>query len=403
MKLASCKKAYSRDTQRAVPPEATEKRIKALLPAAGITCVADITSLDRIGIPVFSSIRPTARRGAVSVYNGKGATPAEARVSAMMEGIERFSAELTREDLLVERYSALSGYKSVLDPASLILPKGVDCDAPVAWTEGEDLISGDEILVPASAVYHPLPVLYPQLFRTTTNGLASGNTMEEAVFHALMELIERDAWSLAEASRDTGPALSGITDELALSLLKKFGDAGVEVALKDITSDIGIPTVVAVADDVLLKDPSLLTIGMGSHTSARIAVLRALTEVAQSRLTQIHGAREDTTVADVRKKMGYERTKRMNRYWFESRETRPFFALTSFDSDDFLDDITLAIERLRGAGLDRVVAVDLTRESVGVPVVRVIVPGLEVYAMDQERAGGRCDAARRRGIPRPKP
>jgi thioglycine synthase len=403
MKLASCKKAYSRDTQRAVPPEATEKRIKALLPAAGITRVADITSLDRIGIPVFSSIRPTARRGAVSVYNGKGATPAEARVSAMMEGIERFSAELTREDLLVERYSALSGYKSVLDPASLILPKGVDCDAPVAWTEGEDLISGDEILVPASAVYHPLPVLYPQLFRTTTNGLASGNTMEEAVFHALMELIERDAWSLAEASRDTGPALSGITDELALSLLKKFGDAGVEVALKDITSDIGIPTVVAVADDVLLKDPSLLTIGMGSHTSARIAVLRALTEVAQSRLTQIHGAREDTTVADVRKKMGYERTKRMNRYWFESRETRPFFALTSFDSDDFLDDITLAIERLRGAGLDRVVAVDLTRESVGVPVVRVIVPGLEVYAMDQERAGGRCDAARRRGIPRPKP
>jgi ribosomal protein S12 methylthiotransferase accessory factor len=403
MKLASCKKAYSRDTQRAVPPEDTLIRIKALLPAAGITRVADITSLDRVGIPVFSSIRPTARRGAVSVYNGKGATPAEARVSAMMEGIERFSAEVAREDLLVERYSVLSGYENVLDPASLILPAGVDCDSPIAWTRGQDLTTGEEILVPASAVYHPLPVLYPQLFRTTTNGLASGNTVEEAVFHALMELIERDAWSLAEASRDTGPALSEVTDELALSLLKKFGDAGVEVTLKDITSDIGIPSVAAVADDVLLKDPSLLTIGMGSHTSARIAVLRALTEVAQSRLTQIHGAREDTPLADFRKKMGYERTKRMNRYWFSSRETRPFSALPSFDSDDFLDDITLAADRLRGAGLDRIVAVDLTRESIGVPVVRVIVPGLEVYAMDQERAGRRCDAARRRGLPRPKP
>ncbi|MDD1714873.1 MAG: YcaO-related McrA-glycine thioamidation protein [Methanoregulaceae archaeon] len=403
MKLASCKKAYSRDTQRAVPPEETLKRVKALLPAAGITRVADITSLDRIGIPVFSSIRPTARRGAVSVYNGKGATPAEARVSAMMEGIERFSAEIAREDLLVERYSVLSVSENVLDPASLILPKSVDCDAPVAWTRGEDLISGEDILVPASAVYHPLPVLYPQLFRTTTNGLASGNTLEEAVFHALMELIERDAWSLAEASRDTGPALTEVTDELALSLLKKFGDAGVEVTLKDITSDIGIPTVAAVADDVLLKDPSLLTIGMGSHTSARIAVLRALTEVAQSRLTQIHGAREDTPMADVRKKMGYERTKRMNRYWFESQETRPFPAMHSFDSDDFLDDITLATEKLRDAGLDRIVAVDLTRESMGVPVVRVIVPGLEVYAMDQDRAGRRCDAARHRRLPRPKP
>ncbi|NTV00609.1 MAG: YcaO-related McrA-glycine thioamidation protein [Methanoregulaceae archaeon] len=402
MKLASCKKAYSRDTQRAVPPEETEKRVKALLPAAGITRVADITSLDRIGIPVFSSIRPTARRGAVSVYNGKGATPAEARVSAMMEGIERFSAETAREDLLVERYSVLSVSENVLDPASLILPKSVDGDAPVAWTRGQDLISGEEILVPASAVYHPLPVLYPQLFRTTTNGLASGNTVEEAVFHALMELIERDAWSLAEASRSTGPVLTDVTDELSLSLLKKFGDAGVEVTLKDITSNIGIPTVAAVADDVLLKDPSLLTIGMGSHTSARIAVLRALTEVAQSRLTQIHGAREDTPMAEVRKKMGYERTKRMNRYWFESRETRSFPAMPSFDSDDFLDDITLAGERLRAVGLDRIVAVDLTRESLGVPVVRLIVPGLEVYAMDQDRAGRRCDAARRRDLSRPK-
>jgi len=75
----------------------------------------------------------------------------------------------------------------------------------------------------------------------------------------------------------------------------------------------------------------------------------------------------------------------------------------SFDSDDFLDDITLATEKLRDAGLDRIVAVDLTRESMGVPVVRVIVPGLEVYAMDQDRAGRRCDAARHRRLPRPKP
>jgi putative methanogenesis marker protein 1 len=403
MKLSSCKKSYTNDTQRAVPPEATLARIEGLLPAAGITRVADITSLDRVGIPVFSSIRPTAGKGAISVYNGKGATPAEARVSAMMEGIERFSAELEREDLLVERYSILSRNEHALDPANLILPSGADPERPIPWTKGYDLVSGEEILVPASAVYHPLPPRYIQLFRTSTNGLASGNTLEEAVFHALMELIERDAWSLAEASRNTGPRLEEINDDLALSLLQKFGEAGVEVTLKDITSDIGIPTVAAVSDDVLLKDPSLLTIGMGTHTSARIAVLRALTEVAQSRLTQIHGAREDTTVADVRKKMGYERTRRMNRYWFDAPATRNFPELSSFDSNDFLDDITTASERLRKAGLERIIAVDLTRESIGVPVVRVIVPGLEVYAMDQERAGRRCHAARNRRLSRPQP
>ena len=403
MILSPCRKVYTNDTQRTVSPEETLARVEKLLPAAGITRVADITNLDRIGIPVFSSIRPTAGLGAVSVYNGKGATPAEAKVSAMMEGIERFSAEVHHHDLRVERYSRIQEETSALDPATLVLPAGSDPDAPIPWVAGYDIGAGEDILVPASAVFHPLPPGYPQLFRTSTNGLASGNTIEEAVFHALMEIIERDAWSLVEASRDTGPELREIDDPLAESLLSRFRAAGVDVTVKDITSDIGIPTIAAISDDTLLQDPALLTIGMGTHTSARIAVLRALTEVAQSRLTQIHGAREDTTVADFRKRIGYERTKRMNRYWFFSRESRRFSDIPSFDSLDFLDDITLAQQRLREAGLRRMIVVNLTRETIGVPVVRVIVPGLEVFAMDQERIGRRCHEARDRRLSRSKP
>ena len=396
MRLSSCKKSYTSDTQRTVTPEETLARVERLLPAAGITRVADITSLDRIGIPVFSSIRPTAGQGAVSVYNGKGATPAEAKVSAMMEGIERFSAEVHGQELVVARYSRIAQDLPALDPALLVLPRGADPDMPIPWVSGYDLIANEEILVPASAVFHPLPPHYPQLFRTSTNGLASGNTPEEAVFHALMELIERDAWSLVEASRDTGPAVEDIDDPLAGSLLGKFQAADVAVTVRDITSDIGIPTIAAVSDDTRLRDPTLLTIGMGSHTSARIAVLRALTEVAQSRLTQIHGAREDTTVADIRKKMGYERAKRMNRYWFEAPIQEKFSKIPSFDSPDFLDDIMLTIRRLKAAGLSRVIATDLTRAEIGVPVVRVVVPGLEIAAMDQERVGQRCRYAQHR-------
>jgi len=399
MRLSSCKKSYTSDTQRTVPPEETLARVERLLPAAGITRVADITSLDRIGIPVFSSIRPTAGQGAVSVYNGKGATPAEAKVSAMMEGIERYSAEVHGQELLVAKHSRIAGDMAALDPAHLILPRGADPDMPIPWVAGHDLIADEEVLVPASAVFHPLPPEYPQLFRTSTNGLASGNTPEEAVFHALMELVERDAWSLVEASRDTGPAVEEIDDPLAGSLLGKFREADVAVTVRDITSDIGIPTIAAVSDDTRLRDPTLLTIGMGSHTSSRIAVLRALTEVAQSRLTQIHGAREDTTVADIRKKMGYERAKRMNRYWFEALTREKFSTIPSFDSPDFLDDIMLTIRRLEAAGLTRVVVTDLTRAEIGVPVVRVVVPGLEIAAMDQERVGARCQAAQHRRVP----
>jgi ribosomal protein S12 methylthiotransferase accessory factor len=90
-----------------------------------------------------------------------------------------------------------------------------------------------------------------------------------------------------------------VEDDLAKGLLDKFAAAEVDVYLRDITSDIGVATCAAAADDVKLRDPTLLTTGMGTHTSAGVAVLRALTEVAQSRLTQIHGAREDTTIADL--------------------------------------------------------------------------------------------------------
>ena len=400
IRLQSCRKAYAKETQRTVPPEETLRLARAKLPAAGITRVADITNLDRIGIPVFSSIRPTAGAGAISVYNGKGATPIEAEVSAVMEGIERYSGEMDGREAVVGRYSEVSAGRAAIDPADLILPERVPADITVPWVEGYDIVGEEEVLVPGHAVYHPLPVTCGRLFRTNTNGLASGNTIEEATFHALMEVVERDAWSLVEVTRNTGPRIEGIEDGLAADLLGKFAAAGVEVTLKDITSDIGIPTVAAVADDVVLRDPTLLTIGMGSHTSASIAVLRALTEVAQSRLTQIHGAREDTDTADVRKRIGYERTKRLNRHWFAESETVRFPEMPSFDSDDFLTDIHHVVDRLGAAGLSRVVVVDLTRQEIGIPVVRVIVPGLEMYAMDQDRMGRRCRDARSRRLPR---
>ncbi|HZD42596.1 MAG TPA: YcaO-related McrA-glycine thioamidation protein [Methanomicrobiales archaeon] len=404
MHLRPCKKGYREDTHRAFPPEETLKRIEGKMAGAGITRVADITNLDRIGIPVFSSIRPVAEEGAITVYNGKGATPIEARISAMMEGIERCSAELDGREPSVGSYSKISLEENVLDPAELILPRGQNPNLVIPWVRGYDLMAEEEILVPAHAVFHPLSDRYARLFRTNTNGLASGNTLEEAVFHGLAEVIERDAWSLVEASRDTGPVIRNVRDGLVKELLGKFEAAQVSVILRDISSDVGIPTFAAVSDDIQLKDPALLTIGMGTHTSANVAMLRALTEVAQSRLTQIHGAREDTNVADFRKSIGYERAKRLNRYWFEIREERDYSDLLSFDSNDFLEDIHFLLRRLEDRGFSRAIVVDLTRETIGVPVIRVIVPGLEVYAMDGERIGERCrSAAKDRRLPRSEP
>jgi len=403
MHLSSCKKTYNIETQRAVPLEETLARIEPKIPAAGITRVADITGLDRIGIPVFSCIRPTAEDGAITVYNGKGATVEESRISGIMEGIERYSSEIHDRKVRLDTFEMIEGREPAVNPKDLILPEDTDTGHVLPWVEGWDIANDKPVLVPAQAVFHPLPRNFRQIFRTSTNGLASGNTREEAIFHALCELIERDAWSLVEACRDTGPAVTGIDDPMLAEMQKKFSDAQVEVTLRDITSDVGIPTMAAVADDVLLKDPTLLTIGIGTHTNARIAVMRALTEVAQSRLTQIHGAREDTVTADLRKRMGYDRVKRINGYWFKDNGTVNYGNLRSFDSDDFAKDIRFAIEALNKQGLDRVIVVDLTREEIGVPVVRVIVPGLEVFAMDPARRGERVKHAKNHRLSRAKP
>lgn len=400
MELCSCKKGYRNETQRAVDPAVTLKRIEGMLGTTGITRVADITGLDRVGIPVFSCIRPAAADGAISVYNGKGATPIAARVSAIMEGIERYSAEVHDRPLIAGTYSSLLEQGNVIDPQDLILPPDADADQVLPWVTGYDIVQKEEVLLPAHAVFHPLPKGTARLFRTSTNGIASGNTIEEATFHALAEIVERDAWSIAEALHDTGPVITDVTDPTACSLLDAFSRAGVEIVLHDLTSDIGVPTIAAASDDPVLRDPGLLTLGMGTHTSAAIATLRALTEVAQSRVTQIHGAREDTTEAGERRAIGYDRVKRLNRYWYEGKSTVPYSALANCDTEDFLDDIRVVTDRLAALGLDRVIVIDLTRPETDVNVVRVVVPGLESYAMDSERRGERCRHARHHRLSR---
>jgi len=397
MELRPVPKTYTKDGHRAIGPKATLRRVEPLLPKAGITRVADITDLDRIGIPVFSSIRPGAKEGAISIYNGKGASREQAKVSAIMEAMERYSAEYHDDKLRRELMDDMLSSENAVDPRALILPQMINVHVhyhPIAWIKGFDLMEGEEIWVPAAAVFHPYQAQSDlQLFRSNTNGLASGNTIEEAVLHGICEVIERDAWSICEARRRP---LNDIQVEegcpVVSELLEKFHAQGVDVHLKDLTSDVGVPTIAAAADDVRLKDPALLNLGVGTHLSPRVAAIRALTEVAQSRCTQIHGAREDTVKADLNRTVGYERMKRLNAMYFSPSTEVPLSSFPERDTKDLLEDIEVVLERLDSLGFERVIAVDLTRPELGIPVVRMVIPGMEIYAMDMDRTGPRLGA-----------
>jgi ribosomal protein S12 methylthiotransferase accessory factor len=386
-------KGYMADTHRVRPPEDTLRRVKEVTSKAGITRVADITGLDRLGIPIFTSIRPGAQEGAVTVYTGKGCTPQEAEVSAIMEGIERFSAEPGALTLIEGSYDALKGRYNVLDPVRLILPKirMYAYKEGLEWVRGYSVTGDGDILVPAEAAFHPYE-RRNQLFRTNTNGLAVGNVVEEAVVHGLMEVIERDAWSLFEGgvARDRDVDLSGSDNALVKEILKKLEAASIKAYAKDITSDVGITTIGVAIDDETTRDPALLSLGVGTHLIPEVAALRALTEAVQSRLTTIHGTREDTFKAEFARRIGYERMKRLNRRWFTpSGESVRLEDLASVLNQDFLEDIKYAVKRLTESGFGEVILVDITKPDLRVPAVRVIVPGMEVYALDKDRMGER--------------
>ncbi len=392
IELHSALKQYYTDSHRVMPPSETLERIRPVIPEIGITRVADISGLDRIGLPVFSAIRPSAASGAISVYAGKGTTATEARVSVIMEAAERFSAEVehSRQRLVYGSREELSADRMVLNPTDLILPGPLAPAGKIEWYPGWDLIEGQDILVPANAVFHPYTPQNGkrQLFRSNTNGLAAGNVIEEAIFHGLMEVIERDAVSIAEATRNPGLELRPGQGPVA-DIMYQFESNDVRVKLWWLPTDTGIPTVVAVSDDERLRDAALLLMGAGSHTDPQIAALRALTEVAQSRATQIHGAREDTDRESIARRIGYDRMKRLNKHWFiESASSVDLEETTNLSTRSLGDDIKLTLERLKNV-VTRVVVADITTDALTLPAVRIIVPSFEVYFLDKERQGNR--------------
>jgi len=386
---------YFGGTHRCRDPQETIEKVEGKLSVAGVTRIAEITHLDRIGIPVYSAIRPGAAEGAVSIYAGKGATKPQAKASAMMEAFERYSAEKQESDDEKIICGSLQEMDECIDPLSLILPaKSRDtAKIDIDWVKAIDAGNDTECLVPANAVYHPYQSTNGiSLFKSSTNGLASGNVLEEAVFHGIIEVVERDAWSIFEATRQPKMEVDCTDTEnpLIRDVLYKFRKAGVEVKLVDLTADVEITTMAAVSDDTVLKDPALLTLGVGTHLDPEVAALRALTEVAQSRATQIHGTREDTTRAVFMRKAGYERMKRINRHWFgESQGTITLSDIENKSQKSFKDDIETSLELLEKCGFDNVLYTDLTRPEIQIPVVRVIIPGMEVYSVDSERVGKR--------------
>jgi ribosomal protein S12 methylthiotransferase accessory factor YcaO len=410
---------------RTVAPKETIRRVLPMLEAIGVTRVADVTGLDRVGIPNFTTVRPREPGFGISYYNGKGATRSAAKAGALMEALERHTGE--RCDLPVYCYTQAEMQRRgpTLDPSQIMEPsvRRYEPDVLVEWVEGHDLLADEPTFVPLNAVVCPYKPAggAKQLFYSHTNGLASGNTVEDALCHAICEVLERDAVALSDAQQllahavrrlladaglqyaapDSEPVRAQLVDLDTLPprsrrLVKMMREAGLLVYIRNLTSALGIATFDCLSVERKLDGRHLVHYGSGTHPDARVAVSRSVTEAAQSRVAHIQGGREDLTEI-VRTPAPFDPDE-----VYGAGERISFAAVRSYENANIDDDIRLMLRRLAEIGFRQVVAVDLTHQELGVPVIRVVIPGAETWSVffahgQRARLGARanhvlCDA-----------
>jgi ribosomal protein S12 methylthiotransferase accessory factor len=291
--------------ERNTPAALTVERLRPHLASLGITRLACQTGLDRIGIPCFSAIRPAGLT--LSVSQGKGRDDAGAMASALMEAAEFAIAERSEVPARLAAADALRLAGESYYDAARLLPadRPLSTGASIRWLRGSTWPRNETIWIPRDALTIGEEAAdLPEVGRST-NGLASGNTTEEALFHAICELVERDAtslWSLLpDAARlATEFPIETVDDAVIRAFGKQIQDADLELRLFDQTTNLGVPCVMAVISERASDNARLFDIaaGYGCHPTGTRAIGRAITEAAQTRITNIAGGRDDFLPAE---------------------------------------------------------------------------------------------------------
>jgi ribosomal protein S12 methylthiotransferase accessory factor len=350
-----------------------------------VTRVARITGLDRTGVEVATAIRPKGH--VLQVSNGKGDAFAAAAAGALLEALELHASERAR----VDRFGSAAALAEL--GLRVIRPERLDGGAEgadgvaIAWRAGRELATGEPVLVPAHAVHCPpaddgLPG--PAVVRWTSNGMGAHPHPDAALLHAVLEAAERDrlaralpegftAGEIARRAIDPGTLARAAprTAARVVALERK----GFEVYLLDVglgsRSSFALPVAAAV-----LVDPLDAAVPVAAGYACRLrrdhALDAALLEACQSRLTEIHGAREDVAVG------GRDAALPLVGLLAAARARRSAAALPDVRVRSLHAGVRAALVALARAGLDGVVAVELDATSSDVHVTKVVAEGLLV-------------------------
>jgi ribosomal protein S12 methylthiotransferase accessory factor len=265
--------------------------------ACGVTRLADITGLDRIGVPVWQAVRPMSR--SVSVHQGKALDAASAKLGACMEAIECHHAEQWQGERRVAAYSNLPERERLPRPDDCALARGTAGPEPIAWTPVAVLGSPGSLWVPSAAVSLDFCRPRPPWVDCGSNGQGAGFDVEFAGRKALLELIERDAlraWlgkSFVDRARD-GVALPSIGFDWFQRLREGLERLRIRLRLFALSAVVPVPVFLTELTDLAFESRGLpIVTGVCADIHPETALKGAVTEAAQCRLTEIAGARDD--------------------------------------------------------------------------------------------------------------
>jgi ribosomal protein S12 methylthiotransferase accessory factor len=322
---------------------------------------------------------------------GKGSTAEQGEASALMESIERYSGIFQGDEIRTTRRFIDFAPGVALPPNDIQLfsetqfknrflqqpddphpvPEPLEPSTRTEWSPVSSLRDKRFKYLPTGLLY-----FFYGGFHTDSNGCAAGNTRDEAIVQGFLELIERDAYAIWWYNRVQRAEvdLTQFDDFYVRDLQAQFAEAGRKLWVLDVTSDLGIPTYVAIMH-WMQNGHENIEFGSGAHFDRRIALLRSLTELTQfMSVGMMGGASGEKPTLDGVTPL------RLEDYPFLIPSGSPIIppAPSLNVHDNTRDQVNACVEIATRAGYDFLV-LDQTRPDVEVPVVRVLVPGLRHF------------------------
>ncbi len=383
LQLADAYKGYTYDLDKLISPEETIARVKEELAHLDLKILKETLRIDsgRLDIPVYISLLDVdaARVVPTKKQMGKGATPAQAEASALMELVERFSffSYLEEGPLLYATPQELQGQalpfdylaKSLFD-ASPEADKAARLyeDWPLFFVPATNLSTGQAVFVPIHWFY----------LIEEYNGPAAGNCREEAVLQGLCEVVERHVGSVISHERRATPAIDpeSSTDPAVRELLEKYRKNGIKVFLRDFSLNTGIPSVGALAyDPATFPKSSEIIFTCGTTTSPEKSLSRALTEIAQ-------------LAGDFHRRTSYRPTLPKYgslseaAYLMEPGPVKSIQSLPDVSHNNLGEEARRCLSALSRSGLEAL-AVETTHPALNIPAFYILIPG--THFLDRTR------------------